>query len=202
MDDEDADVEMLDLNAQTHDTPSPAVSSNSTSTSIYADRRQVSMTPSTALETVADDSNAILDKIASLSIYAIEKSSDNQNTAQTTLPVKPCAISKCSRLCPEQYCRSRRATSRATHSVSPSVYPALLASKPRPQTNPEVRGPTNPHEFGTESSASEWRRQVQSAVAISPRGAGIEPPFPPRSMGDGTGKEIGQQYVTWHGGAT
>jgi len=164
MDDEDADVDMLDLNAQTHDTPTPAVSSDSTSASISADRRHVSMAPSTALETVADDSRAILDRITSLSIYAIEKPSDNRNIAQTTLHIKPCAISKCSRLRPEQYFRSRRATSRTTRSVSPHVHQALLASKPRPQTNAELRGPTNTHEFGTESSASEWRWRVPSAL--------------------------------------
>jgi hypothetical protein len=65
MDDKDPDVEMLDLNAQTHDTSTPAVSSNFTSASISADRRRVSMAPSTALETVVDDSRAIPDKIAS-----------------------------------------------------------------------------------------------------------------------------------------
>jgi hypothetical protein len=73
------------------------------------------MAPSTALETAADDSNAIMDKTASLSPGAIKKSSDNQNAATaavetpTTLHIKPDTVSKFRKLRPQQYCKVRRA---------------------------------------------------------------------------------------------
>jgi hypothetical protein len=156
MDEEDADVEMLDLGAQIHDTPTPAVSSSSSSTSIYADPQRMSVAPSTALENGTDDSNAILDEMASLSIDAIEKPSDNQNAAvaavrtPTTLQIKPRTVSK-----------GRQASSRVTRSVSCYGHPALLASEFRTQpsgSNPEVRAPTTTHKFGRESFASGRRR--------------------------------------------
>lgn len=167
MDDEDADVEMLDLNAQIHDTPTPAVSSNSTSTSIYADPQWMSMAPSTALENGTDESNAILDEMASLSIDAIEKPSDDQNAAVAAvrtpkmLQIKPRTVSKCRRLPTKQCHRTRQASSRVTHSVSCYVHPALLASELRAQpssSNTEAWGPTTTHKCGRESFASGRRR--------------------------------------------
>jgi hypothetical protein len=174
---EDADVEMLDLNSQNHDTTSSTSSSISFFNTICANDQQVDTSPSTAAETAPDDSKIMLGAIASMSINAPPQTSAEQNAisaagqASFELNADTSTISHRNTQCTHEHRArwegrlvARRPERAASHSVDPAYLPPRLRAR-RINPTPDVFGPTNASKLSRETSSSQRRQRMKTARA-------------------------------------
>jgi hypothetical protein len=209
-DDENADVEMLDLNDQIHDTTSPTAPSTSTSTSstICADK-QVDTTPSPVLD-IVPDSSAILDALATMSIDAHEQTPTEQNAtaavaqASTALHTNPCTASQRRKQRLLEYYRGRLAAGQwvclGLRSIDAVSQAARIRAKPS-RSIPDVLGPTNTHKFSRETSISKRRQRALLAQARGFRRARVGKRLSMRPTGNAISEKLRELYAFSHEGA-